>query len=804
MSTRRRRRIIRAVLATTLLAVVWGVWLTWWHELRARVGAPTEALADAWHDSRRVLDRNGELVRDIPEAYGRRGHPLALADIGDRLMRATLASEDRNFFAHDGVDGLAILRALKQNLRHTRMVSGASTITQQLVKLLDSRGVPGERTVERKLEEAARAQNLETALDKPEILAAYINRLPYGHGLIGPAAAAGAYFGVAPRDLSWAQAALLAVLPRAPSMLDPYDHLERAQLRQRALLQALHDHGDIDAPTLARALAEPIALRPIRHPFAAPHFVQMLLEEERLPAHGEVHTTLDLALQHDVEGLITTHAGAIAELGAGNAAVIVVDNATGDVLAWVGSADPDDASIAGAVDMIRARRQPGSTLKPFVAAAALAAGHSPHEVVADVPTEFPEGGGHIYAPGNFSGEYLGPISLREALAASLNVPLVRLTSELGPSRVLDLLHAVGFASLDRPAQHYGVSLALGTGEVELRELARAYVVLARGGEAIALRTRLDDPSPAPVRVLPAPVAAAITDALSDPLARIRLLASGRSPFDIGFPVSVKTGTSSGYRDAWAVGYTAERTVAVWVGNADGRATRGITGASGAGGLFADVMRRAMVAVPRRTGLWPKHVLVDAEVCALSGLPAGHDCPHIVSRRHAADHLPDHACDLHLRVEATDDRQQPWRCAADGDEVVVRLPPAFDDWLARLPAGAPGKDPEGRPWLAFDQVGGCEADQLIAPRLRMLEPAAGSVYAHHGTPGATEVVRLQASLVGDVAVDEVEFVVDGEVVARSEAPFVARLSLPPGDHEVHARPRRRAITVPSDVVRFAVR
>lgn len=801
MTARARRRLVRGAVLAAVVAAIWGVWMTWWHELRERVGAPTEALDDPWYESRRVLDRHDTLVRDIPEELGRRGRAIALDDMGDRLVRATLVSEDREFFAHDGIDRLAILRAVEQNLRHTRLISGASTITQQLVKLLDARGVPGERTAARKLEEAARAQNLELALGKSEILAAYMNRLPYGHGLIGPAAAAAAYFGVAPRDLSWAQAALLAVLPRAPSWLDPYAHLERARLRQRALLQALHDHGDLDDATLARALGEPIVLRPITHPFSAPHFVQMLLDEDRVPERGELRTTLDLQLQHDVEGLVRTHAGAIAELGAGNAAVVVIDNASGDVLAWVGSADPDDARIAGAVDMIRAQRQPGSTLKPFVVAAALTAGHGIHELVADVPTEFAEDGGHVYAPGNFSGAYLGPVALREALAASLNVPMVRLTAELGADRVLTLLHALGFASLDRSAEHYGVSLALGTGEVELRELARAYVALARGGEAIALRTRMDDPSPTPVRVMSPAVAAAVTDALSDPLARVRLLAAGRSPFDIGFPVAVKTGTSSGYRDAWAVGYTAERTVAVWVGNADGKPTRGITGASGAGGLFADVMRRAMLGLGRRASLWPAEALVETEVCALSGLRAGPDCPHRVWRRHVPEQVPDHGCDLHVRVDA---RGTSWRCAPEGERVVVRLPPAFTDWLARLPDGAPGKDPDGLPWIAHDRVHGCDAPSTTAPRLRMVEPTDGSVYAHHGTDGATEVVRLHATLEGELAVDEVEFVIDGAIVGHSKAPFVARVSVPPGDHEVHARPRRRSIAIASGSARFAVR
>ncbi|MBC8070078.1 MAG: transglycosylase domain-containing protein, partial [Deltaproteobacteria bacterium] len=462
----RPRRRALALLATASVALAWLGWSAWWERLREQVGRPEPAaLDDRWHDASRVLDRHGTLLRELPTDYGRRGRPLELEEIGPRLVTATLVSEDADFYRHDGIDREAMLRAMQQNLRHGRFVSGASTITQQLVKLLDSRGVSSERDLSIKLREAARAQNLEAELGKPRILVEYLNRLPYGHGLVGPETAALGYFGVHARDLSWAQAALLAVLPRAPSALDPYAHLERALLRQRALLLALHEQGHLDDAALARAQAEPLELRTLEHPWLAPHFVAMLQAEQRLASHGPTTTTLDVRLQHDVEGLVRTHIAATAEHHARNAAVIVVDNASGEVLAWVGSADHDDVAIDGQVDMIRARRQPGSTLKPFVVAEALAAGHTGAELVADVPTEFALHGATVYAPGNFDGRHVGPLALREALAASLNVPMVRLAAELGPARLLGSLRALGFTSLDRNAEHYGVAIALGTGEL---------------------------------------------------------------------------------------------------------------------------------------------------------------------------------------------------------------------------------------------------------------------------------------------------------------------------------------------------
>ncbi|MBX7080203.1 MAG: penicillin-binding protein 1C [Nannocystaceae bacterium] len=801
--TRRRRRLLLA-LAAIVVAGAWLAWRGFWQRLREQAGAPQAELDDRWFDGQRVLDRNGALLRELPSDHGRRGRPLDRDAIGERLIQATLSSEDRAFFEHDGIDRAALARALEQNLRHGRLVSGASTITQQLVKLLDTRGVPGDRDLELKLREAARAQNLEQVLDKDTILLEYLNRLPYGRGLVGPEAAAQGWFGVAARDLSWAQAALLAVLPRAPSALDPMLHRDRAVMRQRALLQQLHDDGVIDGDALARALAEPLQLRTPSHPFEAPHFVEMLRAEGRLRAHGETRTTLDLRLQHDVEGLVRTHLVTVGDREVGNAAVVVVDNATGDVLAYVGSADHDALAIDGQVDMVRALRQPGSTLKPFVVAAAMAQGHTPTELVADVPTAFVEGSGNTWAPGNFDGGHVGPIALREALAASLNVPLVRLAQALGPTRLLADLHALGFASLDRDADHYGLSIALGTGEVELRELAAAYVALARGGEAIELRVDHDALPATPRRVIDPGVAAAVTDALSDPLARVRLL-HGRSPFDIGFALAVKTGTSSGFRDAWTVGYTRERTVAVWIGNADGSPTKQVSGAGGAGPLFADVMRRAMLDVPTREPLLPPGALEHVEVCALSGDRPGAQCPDRVVRRFVPGATPARACDVHVlarNVGNGSDGRARWRCDEHGDPV-VRLPEAFDAWLRELPDGAPGRDAAGLPWLAHAAVAGCDAASSGPATLTIAAPTEGMVLPR-AAAGVDDRVELIARPSAGLELDAVAFVLDGKVIAEATAPFVARVAVPPGDHELYARPVERDRAVVGPRVHFSVR
>ncbi len=801
---RRRRRRIAMVVLALLVGIGWVGWATFWSWLRGQVDHPQDAMADDWYSGHRVLDREGRLLRELPGEEGRRGQPLRLAQMGDRLVTATRVSEDERFFDHDGVDPKAIARAMGQNVRHGRVVSGASTITQQLVKLLDTRGQPGHRTPWVKLREAARAQNLDDVASKEEILEAYLNRLPYGHGLVGPQAAAEGYFGVSASQLSWSQAAYLAVLPRAPSYLDPYRHPERVVLRQQALLHALREAEEIDDAQLQRALAEPIEPRPLARPFLAPHLVQTLVGEGRLSAGSTTTTTLDLPLQRDVEGLVRTHMARMVERGAGDAAVLVVDNATAEVLAYVGSADFHDPAIAGQMDMVRSPRQPGSTLKPFVYALAFDAGHGPLELLADVPTRFREGPGHVYAPRNYHGEFTGPVSAREALATSLNVPAVRLASELPSGQLLDTLHALGLHSLRDPAEHYGLALALGSGEVGLRELTEAYVALARGGEHVSLRTVLDDAPSARAQVLEPEIAAMVSEALSDPLARSRLLPAGHRPFDIGFRVALKTGTSSGYHDAWTVGYTHERTVAVWLGNADMSPMHEVTGAGGAGPLFADVMRRAMETVPTRAPLWDEGLLRPVEVCPLSGHRPGPACEHTVTRLLAPSHVPDAGCELHVHARAQASASRPFVCDPHGQRSVAVLPEPFTSWLDERPVGAPGEDPYGTPWLAAERTPGC-APEGRTPTLSIVEPSEGSVFWAGRREDAVELrAEMQGSALEPQAVaPEVEFVVDGEVVAVSEWPYRALVELAPGDHEVHARPRTSA-ALESRGARFSVR
>jgi penicillin-binding protein 1C len=783
-----------------------------WRLFRAYAGAPYEGLADAsWTEGTRVLARDGRLIGERASAEGLRGHSTRLEDVSERLVAATIASEDRRWTQHDGVDRLALVRAFVSYLTHGHVVSGGSTITQQLVKRLDHQGRPTPRSLPAKLREMARAQNLEARADKRTLLEAYLNHIDYGHGWAGPEAAAQGYFGVKAKDLSLAQAALLAVLPRAPSALDPYRHRERAVRRQRALLESMHAHGDISREDLERALGEQLVLRDRTQPrgLVAPHFVLASASRARAlaAASREITTTLDLDLQRDVESLVKSHALRLGHRGATTAAVVVVDNATGDVLAQVGSADWGDASIAGAVDLVRAKRQPGSTLKPFVYARAVERGMSPMQMLADVPTDFGGRGGTAagaasepgattsapsgpmtWSPENFDGTFVGPVSAREALAGSLNVPAVRVAADLGARELVATLRSAGL-SLPEGHERYGLSIALGSGEVTPLELAEAYVTLARGGEHVKLRERAADPAAVPTRVLDASAVAAIADALADPIARVRGLRT-RGPFDLGYPVAVKTGTSTAFRDGWTAGFTRERTVVVWVGNANGAATSKLTGAAGAGPLFADTMKRAMNDVRSRAPLYATGLLEEAEVCPLSGQRASHACSDHVRRLFPVGHAPAHACNVHqlATFHAAPAGEPQLRCDPEGGQRVVLLPPQFQAWLAERPLGAPGADVHGVPWLLGSRVRGCAAPDAQEPRITVLSPRDGSVLQADRAGGPShDAIDVAAETHGLAAEERLEVVIDGRVASRLDTPYRARVTVGRGDHVVEVRP-----------------
>ncbi len=764
MSRARHVKALRVVLVALFVAMSWRVF-------RFVVGAPVverRGQFSIW-----ITARDGRVLRELPGCEGTFGHEISLEAIGPRFVTAMVVAEDKRFHSHDGIDRAGIVRAAFQNIVARKRVSGGSTVTQQLVKLIDHNG---DRSWWTKLVEAARAQNLESSYDKNAILSAYLNRLPFGRQIVGIDAAARTYFGVSPSELSWAQATFLAVVPRAPSRLDPIRHKERVIVRQRVLLKRLHASHQMDEPSLANALAEVVSPRIVPRPFEVPHLSEWL--RVRGAVRGDTQTSIDRDLQHETELAVRAHLSTFPGRRAGSAAAIVIDNLRSEVLAWVGNRDVHDKH--GHIDFVRAPRQPGSTLKPFVYSSALERGHSNLELLNDAPIRFrgTDGG---FQPVNFDGEFQGPVLVNQALAASLNLPVLRLAAQLPKGTFLDQLRALGFQHLTRSEAHYGLSLVLGSAEVPLIELANAYATLARGGLIADLSVVGSHWGVPTRRALSAESAAEITEALVDPTARLELL---HGPVDLGFSFALKTGTSSGFRDAWAVVYTHERTVAVWVGNADREAMDELTGAAAALPIATRVLQFAMQSVRKREPLVDGSLLQSGEVCGLSGKRPSRDCPHRVRVRFRKGQAKGKACDLHRRVRV---EGRHYRCDARGDRVVAVMPTQGDAWQSWRASGTP--------WISESELTNCGSDSR-APWAQIVEPTDGSVVTR-ANPEAAYGFVLHAEVPSNT--DRVEVFVDGRSAGILRAPFRRFVRAAPGDHELTLRGAAN-----SHAVRFALR
>ena len=566
----------------TLLGIA-AVWIGADLLLRYAVPMPA-ALSGPPPASTEFLDRNGEPLRTMLVDETHYSRPVSLDDISPHVIAATLAAEDARFYHHPGIDPPAMARAAFNRLRGAGPASGASTITQQLVK------ERGPRTLGSKVREMLLAMRVEREWTKDKILAEYLNRLDYGNLRTGIAAASSYYFAKPPSDLSAAEAAFLAALPKAPGRLDPHRNWPGARERQLWILARMARNGAIDAATCARAANEPLALRPHSQDFAAPHFIDLLLQRRGiLPVTGgAISTTLDLGLTRRVEQALATQLARMAQHNASGAAAVVIHNPTGGVLALAGSGDYFAAG-AGQVNGAWIARSPGSAVKPFTYLLALEHGATPATVVADIPATFTTPTG-IYRPNNYNHRFHGPVSLRHALGNSLNVAAVRaLESAGGPAALHRLLRNLGISTLEFPTGHYGLGLTLGNGEVRLLELATAYATLARGGvhRAFRLLARHSDEPVEGRRLFTEAAAYLVSDMLADNRARAASFGQ-QSYLAFPFPVACKTGTSSDYRDNWAVGYTPDFTVAVWVGNPDGKPMRGITGVTGAAPAMHDI------------------------------------------------------------------------------------------------------------------------------------------------------------------------------------------------------------------------
>jgi penicillin-binding protein 1C len=635
----RRRRVLTIAGGTIAAAWLWaGIWIAL--PLPGTLTSPPRVA------SLTLQDRNGLVLRSTRAGDGSLQRWLRLGEIDPDLLEAFVAGEDHRFYEHHGVDPRAVGRAIKDNLRARRVRSGASTITMQLARLLR----PGVgRTWHGKVTQTFWALRLERHLSKQEILEQYLNRVPLGQGTVGVEAAAALYFNATAARLSLGQAALLAGLASAPSTDNPFVAPDRARSRRALVLGRIGRYGYANADALDRASREPLVVSRATPPFLAPHFTSRVLQWLDTTANGgSWRTSLDLPLQTALEAEVRHTVTSLSDRGVREAALVVLDNATGELLAWVGS--PDFwADSAGQVDMVVSPRQPGSALKPFLYGLAFDRGYTPASVLPDVARAYATSTGP-YQPRNYDRRFHGPVRAREALASSYNVPAVELADRVGAASLLRVLHGAGFGSLTRSAQYYGLGLALGNGDVTLLELANGYRGLATGGVWHEVEWRSVGPdarSAGDRRFVSVGSAALVLDVLADPIARIPGFGV-ETPFDFPFPAAVKTGTSHHFTDNWAVGVTGGFTVAVWVGNFDGQPMQGVSGVTGAGPL----LHRAMLVTARRypPGVLPSPVDAGAtrvRICALSGLRAIAGCADL-DEWFLQGTAPTRDCDWHQR------------------------------------------------------------------------------------------------------------------------------------------------------------
>jgi len=556
-------------------------------ELALRLTPFPKGLVSPPPGSTEFLDRHGASLRMLLVDEQRYAKSCNQADISEHVIEATLSAEDHRFYHHSGIDWLALSRSIATTLRDGTSRSGASTITQQLVKLAD----PGERTLRKKLAEMWLARRVEREWEKGRILEEYLNRLDYGNLQHGIATASRFYFDKPPSDLSAAEAAFLAGLPRAPSKLNPHADMPAALSRQRWVLNRMKANGLLDAAAHDRALAEPLRIVPPKHPWQAPHFVDFLLQRRHIlpPPGGPVRTTLDLGLNGFVESRLSDQLRLIASHHATSAAAVVIENTTGAVLAMAGASNDEFRVGTGQVNGAWTIRSPGSAVKPFTYLLALERGNNPCTVVADVPTDFATATG-LYRPNNYNHRYHGPVTLRHALANSLNVSAIKaLNLAGGPDSLHRRLSELGITTLDHTSDYYGLGLTLGNGEVRLLELTNAYATIGRLGLHKPWRVLENTHHEVGVRTCDPRACWLIADMLADNHARSASFGL-KSYLSFEFPVACKTGTSSSYRDNWVIGFTPEFSVGVWVGNMDGSPMHNITGVTGAAPVMHEIFK----------------------------------------------------------------------------------------------------------------------------------------------------------------------------------------------------------------------
>jgi penicillin-binding protein 1C len=784
-----------------------------------------------------ILDRNGRLLYEMLDPQAGKQIDFDLTSLPAACAQAILATEDSRFYLHPGVDLFAILRAAWQNYRAGgQVVSGGSTLTQQLARnLLMHPAERYEQSLRRKVREAWLALQLELRYTKEELLALYLNQTYYGNFAFGLEAAAQIFFAKPTGHLSRAECALLAGLVQYPSGYNPLQNPQAAKLRQLTVLRLMREAGYITAEEVDAIAAEPLRYRSRLFNIQAPHFVMYIqdllaqkLGYQRLRDGGlRVVTTLDLDLQRQTEASIRYRLdllncrvpGLCAETVASgkrppnpnrrvdNAAAVILDSRTGDILAMVGSPDYFDATIQGNVNASLSLRQPGSAIKPLTYAAALDPGWNaslglqpltPASIIADLPTTFyvkdEKGGNTPYTPVNYDRLYHGPVSVRTALANSYNISAVKVLERMGVETLRQLAIQAGITSF---TGDFGLALTLGGGEVKLLDLATAYGILDDGRRLenraiLALYDSRGSPLGAiydwrsPVeqivnrkskienQIISPATAYLITDILADPLARIPAFGEG-SVLELPFAAAVKTGTTTDWRDNWTIGYSTQRIVGVWVGNADNTPMLDVSGIDGAGPIWRDLMLAAHDAPP--PPFTRPDDIVEMAICAPSGLLPSPTCPRIRQERFiqgAEPTTPDNQ--FQTLVNPVIPSNPPAGPATPAERIAQRvywmLPPEYTEWMIsqEIPLAPPEHDREAER-LGEWRVETPKDINLPISNLQSLiltSPISHMAYQlHPGAPRQRQRIEVAGYAADGRLWAELRLVKDGEVLAQED-------------------------------------
>lgn len=655
------------------------------------------------------LDRAGRPLSYTYENSWNYQAQIELYRMPEFLKMAFIQAEDQRFYQHRGNDWLALASAIYQNVKNLRVVRGGSTISEQVVRLLHPRG----RNIWSRWLEMWEARGLERRFSKAQILEFYLNQVPYAQRRRGVQEAASILFDRDLDTLNRREMLALAVLVRSPAKLDPRHVAQKSKellsKRVDSLLNRLELAGQVSAQEKKDILAEELELRDARPPLEASHFLRFVsnnLGDASHARYARARTSLDSEIQGFVQKLLDTRVKSLKKRQVANGAALVVDNESQQILAWV-NAWPSGPN--GQIDAVLTARQPGSTLKPFLYALAIQDGWTPATIIEDAPLPRAVGVG-LKSFRNYSGSFYGAIRLREALGNSLNIPAVQTVSFVGRGAFYDFLHRLGFETLNKHPDFYGEGLALGNGEVRLYDLVRAYSVLAQDGVLSELNFLLDSTTspPSPKRLISADVSSLIANILSDPSARQHEFGQANL---LNFPAqtAVKTGTSSDYRDAWAIGYSARYTAGVWMGNLDRTPMLEVTGSSGP----AVVLRAIFAKLESRFDSQPLKLsqnLVSRKICRISGKLARDGCP-VMDEWFLAQHVPTDACAIEhgnskeVQVPTVSQDSGP-RLELPTPGLTLALDPRIPDNLEAFPLTlAPGLRPHRTQWFVDDVLVG---------------------------------------------------------------------------------------------------